>query len=194
MSEPIFFITAADWRAWLEAHHLSTREVMVGFWKAAAGKPSMTWPESVGEALCFGWIDGVRRRIDDDRYCIRFTPRRRGSIWSAVNIRKVEQLRAEGRMTAAALAAFEGGRENTGRYSFENPDAALSEAEAACFQAQPEAWAYFHTRPPSYRHAAVWWVVSAKRTKTRERRLAGLIEVSASGDDLPHLKRPTGKS
>ncbi|RAK56794.1 YdeI/OmpD-associated family protein [Phenylobacterium deserti] len=194
MPQPAFFETPAAWRAWLKANHQGATEIFVGFWKAGTGKPSITWPESVDEALCFGWIDGVRRRIDDDSYCIRFTPRRRGSIWSAVNIRKVAELQASGRMTEAGLAVFEAGRENTGRYSFENRDAKLSEAEAAQFQMQAPAWAHFQTRPASYRHAAVWWVVSAKRTETRDRRLASLIEVCTAGDDLPHLKRRSGGS
>ena len=185
---PRFFATPADWRAWLEANHDKASELSVGFWKTGSGKPSITWPQSVDEALCFGWIDGVRHRIDDEAYRIRFTPRKPRSIWSQVNIRRFSELKAAGRVTPAGEAAFEAGKERTGRYSFENEMTELEPDEAARFEADGQAWAWFQAAPLSYRRPALWWLASAKQPETRARRLEKLIEASARGERVDHLK------
>jgi uncharacterized protein YdeI (YjbR/CyaY-like superfamily) len=194
--KPRFFVTPEDFRSWLEGHHANATEVLVGFHKKGTGRPTLTWTESVREALCFGWIDGIRRSLDDERYTIRFTPRRPGSIWSARNVSHVEELIREGRMTAAGLAAYEARRpERTGIYSFEQRQAArLDKAQEAEFRASPEAWAFFESQPPSYRQVAVYWVVSAKRPETRARRLAKLIEDSAAGRRLAQLAPPSRRN
>lgn len=186
MTAATFFARAADFRAWLDDHAATTPELLVGYHKVASGTPSMTWPESVDEALCVGWIDGVRRRIDDTRYCIRFTPRRPGSIWSAVNIAKVAALRAAGRMTPAGEAAFAARREDrSGVYAFERDQPAeLDAAESAAFRAQAAAWRFFEAQPPGYRRVVLHWVVSAKRADTRARRLAALVEACGRGERL----------
>ena len=187
-----FFETPAEWRIWLEAHHATAAEVEVGFRRKASGLPSMTWSQAVDEALCFGWIDGVRHSIDQISYRNRFTPRKPRSTWSKVNIAKVEALEAAGKMTPAGRAAFERRtEENSGIYSFEGDRAeALPEPYAAVLAAERAASAYFTARPRSYRRAAVHWVTSAKREATRERRLAQLVECSAEGRDVPPLSRP----
>jgi len=191
--EPRFFATAAEFRAWLAAHHADEPELLVGFYKKGSGRPSMTWPESVDEALCFGWIDGIRRRIDDERYSIRFTPRRPRSIWSAVNIRRAGELIAEGRMTPAGLGAFEDrDEERSAIYSYEQRrQAALEPEQERRFRADEAAWQWFQSRPPSWRRAAIYWVTSAKRPETRERRLAALIEAAAAGR-MPKALTPPG--
>jgi uncharacterized protein YdeI (YjbR/CyaY-like superfamily) len=190
-AELIFPAGAAAWRAWLEEHHESADEVLVGFWKKASGRATMIWSEAVDEALCFGWIDGVRRSLDEHRYVNRFTPRRPGSNWSRVNVDKVERLTAEGRMTPAGLRAFEQRRESrSGVYSYENAPRDLEPHDAERVRAHPEAWAFWQAQPPSYRRQATWWVVSAKKPETRERRLAVLIEDSAAGRRLRQLTSP----
>lgn len=188
---PTYFPTPSAFRAWLHAHHATERELLVGFHKAGSGTPSMTWTESVREALCYGWIDGVRKRVDDTRYTIRFTPRKPGSIWSAVNVKHVEELIAAGLMQPAGLRAYEA-RTNakTGVYSFEQPVVELSAAYTARFRKQRAAWTWFARSAPSYRKAAIWWVMSAKREETREKRLAVLIECSAQALRVPHMRRP----
>jgi uncharacterized protein YdeI (YjbR/CyaY-like superfamily) len=183
--EPHFFETPAAMRAWLEAHHLTAAELHVGYHKRhAVGEEtrSITWPESVAEALCFGWIDGVRRTLDGDRYVIRFTPRRAGSKWSAVNVRLMAELEAAGRMTDSGRAVFEA-RKDAGSpgYKAQKKDGALDEARLREFRANGAAWAFFEAQPPGYRKAAAWWVMQAKREDTRDRRLATLIESSAAG-------------
>jgi uncharacterized protein YdeI (YjbR/CyaY-like superfamily) len=187
-----FFADGAEFRAWLEAHHDSERELLVGFWKKGTGRPSMTWQESVDEALCFGWIDGVRRGIDGDSYSIRFTPRQKRSIWSLANITRAGELIAEGRMTPAGLAAFEArSGDRSGVYSHEQRHAAELDAEQrARFEADPEAWAWFQAAAPSYQRAVIHWVTSAKTPETRERRLATLIADSAAGRKVAPLRRP----
>jgi uncharacterized protein YdeI (YjbR/CyaY-like superfamily) len=192
-TEPIFFATPDEFRAWLAEHHDSAREVLVGYYKASSGRPSITWPQSVDEALCFGWIDGVRRRIDDERYLIRFTPRKPGSTWSAVNVERIKELTELGLMRPAGLNAFQERAEaKTGVYAYEQRDAAaLDDAEEREFSANPQAWAFFQARPPSYRTAAIWWVVSAKKPETRRKRLATLIEDSANGRTVKPLTRPS---
>jgi len=176
-----FFATPADWRAWLEANHATTSELSVGFWKKDSGHPSITWPQSVDEALCFGWIDGVRHRIDDGRYCIRFTPRKVGGNWSQVNLRRFAELAAEGRVTPAGQAAYEARRSESATYSYEKAAEAFTGEETARFQAHNVAWTRFHAFPPSYRKVATHRVVSAKSPETRRRRLDILIDATARG-------------
>lgn len=192
MSAPRFFATAAAFRAWLDAHHDREAELLVGFHKKGSGKPSMTWPESVDEALCYGWIDGVRRSLGDESYTIRFTPRRPGSIWSNVNAAKVAALLEGGRMMPAGLAAWERrDPEKSGIYLFErnNPVAFDAEAERR-FKRSRRAWTFFQAQPPGYRRLATHYVTSAKRPETRERRLTILIECSARGERLTQTLGP----
>ena len=186
MALPTFFESAQHFRAWLEIHHRTSAELIVGFRKVGSGLPSMTWPESVDEALCFGWIDGVRKRIDDSSYLIRFTPRRAGSIWSSVNLAKVQQLCAQGRMRPAGISAHEArSTKKTGVYSFEQQQAVvLAPAEVREFKKNKEAWRYFEAAAPSYKKVITYWVVSAKRPATRARRLAQLIEACAESRRL----------
>jgi uncharacterized protein YdeI (YjbR/CyaY-like superfamily) len=189
---PTFFETPAAFRAWLERHHADRTEVIVGFHRKASGRPSLTWSEAVDEALCFGWIDGVRRGHGDTSYSIRFTPRAARSTWSAVNVAKVDGLIREGRMTPAGLTAFE--RRDPARtaiYSHEQRDAAkLDPAMERRFRANAAAWAWFGDQAPSYRRQATWWVISAKRPETRDRRLDQLIDDSAARRRVGPLRRP----
>jgi uncharacterized protein YdeI (YjbR/CyaY-like superfamily) len=187
MATPEFFASAGDWRAWLSAHAAIEDEVLVGFWKRSTGRPSMTWSESVDEALCFGWIDGVRRGIDGDSYSIRFTPRKPTSTWSAVNVAKVAQLEADGRMTAAGRAAFE--RRSAARtaiYAYEQGDVTLDES---LLRADAAAWAFWSGQPPSYRKVAAHWVTSAKQPETRARRMAQLVADCAAGLRIKSQRR-----
>jgi len=185
-----FFPTPDDFRGWLARHHDETDELWVGYYKKATGKPSITWPESVDEALCFGWIDGIRKSIDGEAYRIRFTPRRPGSHWSRVNLERVAALVEEGRMAPAGLAAHEArDPERAGQYSFERDGASLTPAHVREFRSHPDAWAFWRAQPDGYRKQATWWVVSAKREDTRARRLAALIEDSASGLRIKPLRR-----
>ena len=189
---PQFFADRRAWRRWLEAHHDSAAELWVGFYKKGSGKPSITWPEAVDGALCFGWIDGVRKGIDEERYKIRFTPRRRGSIWSDVNVRRAGELARDGLMHPAGRAAFDARTEaRSGIYAYEQRQTAtLDPAHEATFRANAAAWTFFQSRPASYRRTATWWVVSAKQEATRLRRLATLIDDSAHGRTLAQLTRP----
>jgi uncharacterized protein YdeI (YjbR/CyaY-like superfamily) len=189
--EPIFFETPAHFRAWLEEHHEARRELLVGFYKKGSKRPSITWPQSVDEALCFGWIDGIRRGIDDESYSIRFTPRKPTSNWSSVNIARVAELTKEGRMRPAGIEAFERRSEKrSGIYAYEQRRAArLSAGQQREFMANDDAWSFFQAQPPGYRQTATYWVVSAKREETRRKRLATLIEDSASGRRLGRLTR-----
>jgi uncharacterized protein YdeI (YjbR/CyaY-like superfamily) len=181
MSEPTYFKTQAAWRKWLEKNHTKKAELVVGFHKVGSGNQSITYKEALDEALSFGWIDGVRRG-GEQTYTIRFTPRRRKSIWSAVNIKRIEELKAEGKVHAAGLAAYEArDPKQQKKYSFENRDAALSAGEERTFRSNRKAWSNFSAMPPSYRHPATWWVVSAKKPETRTRRLATLIADSEAG-------------
>jgi uncharacterized protein YdeI (YjbR/CyaY-like superfamily) len=178
--KPTFFETPADFRRWLKRNHDKASELLVGFYKKDSGRPSITWPESVDQALCFGWIDGVRKRIDDVSYTIRFTPRKRGSNWSAVNIRRVGELKKLGLMQPGGLKAFEQRTaEKSAIYSYENAPKELPAADEKKFRANKKAWTYFNAQPPSYRRVAIHWVVSAKREETRARRLALLIDDSS---------------
>jgi uncharacterized protein YdeI (YjbR/CyaY-like superfamily) len=187
VSTPRFFATPAAFRAWLDDHHDRETELLVGFHKKGSGKPSITWPESVDEALCYGWIDGVRRSLGEESYTIRFTPRKPGSIWSNVNIAKVKALQAAGRMMPAGLAAWDRrDPKKSGIYLFERSDAVAFDADAERqFKRSRGAWAYFMAQPPGYRRLATHYVTSAKRPETRERRLAALVDCSARGERLP---------
>lgn len=189
--QPTFFATPADFRRWLEQHHAFERELWLGFYKKGSGRPSITWPESVDEALCFGWIDGVRKTVDGESYIIRFTPRRSPSYWSAVNLRRAQELIDSERMRPAGLKAFESrDPEKSGVHSEQRKAAKLSREEEKRFRANRMAWRFFDSRPPGYRKMAIWWVVSAKREETRARRLATLIEDSAAGRKIGALRRP----
>jgi uncharacterized protein YdeI (YjbR/CyaY-like superfamily) len=181
MGVPTFFETATQFRDWLEANHSSATELVVGFRKVGTGQQSINWPNSVDEALCFGWIDGVRKRIDEDSYQIRFTPRKPGSIWSHVNVAKVQSLLAAGRMRPAGIRAFEARSEDkTGVYAFERQaPAELTAVELKLFKKQKVAWSYFEQCPPSYRKVMLHWVDGAKQAATRERRLTQLIAACA---------------
>jgi uncharacterized protein YdeI (YjbR/CyaY-like superfamily) len=180
-----FFKSPSDFRAWLEKNHATAKELLVGYHRKSTGKPTITWPESVAEALCFGWIDGIRRRIDDESYTIRFTPRRAGSSWSAVNIRMIEDLEAAGRMTAAGRASFDRRTNAQSRgYSYERRDATFDAARLKAFRKNTAAWAFFDAQPPGYRQTITWWVMSAKQEDTRDRRLAKLVVSSAAGKRL----------
>jgi uncharacterized protein YdeI (YjbR/CyaY-like superfamily) len=190
---PKFFATPSDFRRWLEKNHDKADEVLVGFYKKASGRPSMTWSESVDQALCFGWIDGVRKGIDDISYTIRFTPRQARSTWSAVNVQKVKELTRAGLMHPAGLKAFENRSDDkTAIYSYEQrKNAKLDPGLEKQFRAHKRAWNFFQNRPPSYKTAAIYWVVSAKRGETRQKRLAKLIEDSEQGRTVPPLTPPT---
>jgi uncharacterized protein YdeI (YjbR/CyaY-like superfamily) len=181
MTDPTFFPTEAEFRAWLTAHHETAPELLVGFWKKGSGKPSIDWPQARDQALCFGWIDGVRKSWGDESYTIRFTPRRKGSIWSDVNVARYEALTAAGRMREAGARAFEDETARRGVYAYENAQAGLTGAETALFRGNKAAWADWDKRPPGYRKVALHWVTSAKRPETRARRLATLIADSAAG-------------
>ena len=183
--EIVFFPTATDLRKWFYNFHATKQELWIGFYKKNSGKPSITWPESVDEALCVGWIDGIRKSIDDERYMIRFTPRRRASVWSAVNIKRAEGLTNEKRMRPPGLAAFAARRENrSGIYSYEQRSEQLPEPYAGWLRMNQKAWKFFEVQPPSYRKAIAWWVVSAKQEKTRQKRLQKLIAKSVMGHRL----------
>jgi uncharacterized protein YdeI (YjbR/CyaY-like superfamily) len=186
----MFFATSADFRKWLEKHHDQHDELVVGFYKKDSGRPSMTWPESVDAALCFGWIDGVRRRTDDVSYTIRFTPRKKRSIWSAVNIKRVAELTALGLMRPTGIGAFEArSEERSAIYSFEQENIAFEAAQEKLFRAQKNAWTYFQSQAKWYQRAATWWVIGAKREETKAKRLATLIADSAAKRTLKHLTR-----
>ena len=196
VSKPTFFATPAHFRRWFEKHHESERELLVGFYKKGSGKPSITWPESVDEALCFGWIDGIRRRIDDESYSIRFTPRRPDSIWSAVNFKRMGELIAAGRVQPAGLAAFaKRSADKTGVYSYEHQrreEVPLDPAYEKQLRRDKAAWKYWQDEAPWYRRIVTRWIMGAKKEETREKRLRELIEVSAAGRRIKHVV-PRGK-
>jgi uncharacterized protein YdeI (YjbR/CyaY-like superfamily) len=190
--KPTFFATPAKFQEWLNSNHQTATELWVGFHKKGSGRASITWPESVDEALCVGWIDGLRKSIDAESYMIRFTPRKARSTWSSVNIARVDDLKRQGRMRSAGLKAFEQrSGAKSGIYSYEQPlVSALCKAAELQFRAHPNGWAFFQSRPPSYRKTAIWWVVSAKKEETRQKRLATLISDSEAGRTLRQLTRP----
>jgi uncharacterized protein YdeI (YjbR/CyaY-like superfamily) len=188
---PRFFVSPARFRAWLEARHATETELWVGFHRKSARRPSLTWPESVDEALCFGWIDGLRRRVDESSYAIRFTPRKPKSNWSAVNLRRMEELIAAGRVAPAGLAAYARRDEERSRvYSYDRRQKVeLGTELERLFRARRRAWDYFSRQPQGYRRLVIHWVASAKREETRRRRLDQLIECSAAEQRLPQLAR-----
>jgi len=185
---PIFFDTPADFRAWLAEHHAAADFLWVGFYKKGSGKRSITWPESVGEALCHGWIDGVRKSIDAESYMIRFTRRKPGSIWSNVNVSRVQALAENGRMRPEGIAAFEARKEaRSGIYSHEQTEVELPEPYRGLLRKNAAACRFLEGQAPSYRKAAIWWVASAKREDTRRKRFDAMMEHSGRGEKVPHL-------
>jgi uncharacterized protein YdeI (YjbR/CyaY-like superfamily) len=183
-----FFKSPSDLRKWFDRHHATESELWVGYYKKDSGKPSITWPQSVDEALCFGWIDGIRKSIDDVSYKIRFTPRKRRSIWSAVNIKRAGELLEQGLMHPAGLKAFQAREENrSGIYSYEQRSPELADQYAKQLKKNLTAWKFFQAQPPSYRKAANWYVVSARKEETRLKRLDSLIEYSAEGQRIPQF-------
>lgn len=189
---PRYFRSAAEFRRWLHQHHAQRDELIVGYHKNHTGKPSMTWSESVDEALCYGWIDGIRRKVDEDRYTIRFTPRRPGSTWSAVNLRKMEALLEAGRVKPEGLAAYQArDPAKQARYSYEQGIVELAPAYLRTFRGSKAAWRYFSQElSPRRREQSAAWVMSAKREETRLRRLDQLIQASAEGRPIRALRRP----
>jgi uncharacterized protein YdeI (YjbR/CyaY-like superfamily) len=185
-----FFKSSSDFRKWLEANHASAPELWVGFYKKTSGKSSITWPESVDQALCFGWIDGIRKSIDDISYKIRFTPRKSTSVWSTVNVKRALALTNQGLMHPKGLEALEKRKENrSGIYSYEQRTDAMPEPYAQKLRANKAAWDFFQTQVPSYRKVVSWWVVSAKKEETRQKRLDKLIEDSAQGRTIDQYTR-----
>jgi uncharacterized protein YdeI (YjbR/CyaY-like superfamily) len=191
-AQTLFFSTPADFRAWLEKNHATDLELSVGFYKKGSGKPSITWPESVDAALCYGWIDGVRNAIDETSYRIRFTPRKPTSTWSAINVKRVAELTKLGLMRPAGVKAFEARKgDKTGIYAYEQrKHASLPPAYGKQFRANQKAWQFFQTQPPWYRRTATYRVISAKQEPTRQKRLAQLIKDSEAGLPIKELRRP----
>ncbi|NNE99016.1 MAG: bacteriocin-protection protein [Pyrinomonadaceae bacterium] len=186
--KPRFFAKPARFRKWLETNHDKKKELWVGFYKVGSGLPSMTWPQSVDEALCFGWIDGLRKSIDETAYMIRFTPRNPNSTWSAVNIKKVAKLTKNGLMMPPGIAAFEKRRERNSKiYSFEQENAKLADEYVTAFKKSKKAWKYYRNAAPSYIKQTTWWVMSAKKEETRLRRLNILIEHSDRQEKIPQV-------
>jgi uncharacterized protein YdeI (YjbR/CyaY-like superfamily) len=184
-TRPTFFPTEADFRRWLQANHATAPELFVGFWKKGSGKPSIDWPQARDQALCFGWIDGIRKSLGEDSYTVRFTPRRKGSVWSKVNIERFNALKAAGQVAPAGERAFNEGKEDRSHYSYESEERQLAPGEVAQFDANGRAWADWEKRPPGYRKAVLHWVTSAKKPETRTKRLATLIESCAAGEKIP---------
>jgi Uncharacterized protein conserved in bacteria len=183
--KPVFFTDATEFRSWLQRHYETTTELWVGFYKKASDKPTITWPESVDQALCFGWIDGIRQRVDHDSYAIRFTPRRKNSVWSDINTRRARSLIADGKFQTAGLKAFQARRKNkSGIYSYEQRPKDLEEPYRSALTKHGAAWTFFQAQPPSYRRTIAWWIVSAKREETRQDRLQKLIKSCAKGKRL----------
>jgi uncharacterized protein YdeI (YjbR/CyaY-like superfamily) len=182
--EPRFFETAEEWWDWLEKHHHKEGELLVGLHKAKTKKPGLTYAQALDAALCFGWIDGLRKSLGDEAYTIRFTPRRKGSIWSQVNLKRIKELIDEGRMQPAGLRTFEGrDPSKVLKYSSEN-DPKFDAELLRDFKKHKQAWAYWETCPPSYRKATTWVVISAKQPETRRRRLAKLIDYCERGERM----------
>jgi uncharacterized protein YdeI (YjbR/CyaY-like superfamily) len=195
MAKPRFFRSPAEFRTWLEKNHDRESELLVGFYKKSSGKRGITYEEALDEALCFGWIDGVRRSVDDERSTIRFTPRRQKSNWSLKNIRRVNELTELGRMAPSGIAAFDRrDPSEASTYSFEQANPAFGEDLEKRFRRNRKAWRFWEAQPPGYRKAATWWVVSAKREETRIRRLDSLVEHCASGRRLPQLTTPSRRT
>lgn len=185
-----FFKTPADFRKWLEKNYASAQELWVGYYKKDSGKPSLTWQQSVDEALCFGWIDGIRKSIDEISYMIRFTPRKPRSTWSTVNINRVEELTKAHLMQPAGLKAFQNRKEDkSGIYAYEQKDQKLSEEQEQKFKANKKAWEFFQAQAPWYQRTCSWWVISAKKEETRQRRLEQLIADSEQGRTIAQQTR-----
>jgi len=186
---PTYFATQQDFRNWLEKNHDKESELWVGFHKVGSGKPSLTWPQSVDQAICFGWIDGLRKSVDAGSYCIRFSPRNPKSIWSAINIRKVEEMNKLGLMHPAGLAVFEKRDEQKSTlYAYENRPDKLSPDYENLFKSHPEAWEFFQLQPPSYQRITAMWVMDAKQESTRQKRLAELVADSEAGLKIKPLR------
>ncbi|MBC8351858.1 MAG: YdeI/OmpD-associated family protein [Planctomycetes bacterium] len=186
VSKPRFFKNAAAFREWLEKNHATASELFIGYYKKHTDRFNYSWAETVDEALCFGWIDGIRRRIDDDRYMIRFTPRKQRSIWSDVNFRRVSELKKLGRMHAAGIAAFNArDAAKSKQQETTRRDPKLDADYEKTFRKNKKAWEFFQSQPPGYRRTAIFWIMSAKKPKTREKRLNTLIEDSKNGRRLP---------
>ena len=184
-----FFKNSAEFRQWLHDHHEKESELWLGYYKKNSGKANYTWSETVDQALCYGWIDGIRKSIDEDRYMIRFTPRKPKSIWSAVNIKKIKELKEKGLMQAAGLAAYakkEANRSNV--YSFEQEELKLDEVYLKQIKANKQAWEYFQSLSPSYTKSTIWYVMSAKREATRQKRIQLLVDCCEKGEKLPQFK------
>lgn len=192
----LFFATPAELQAWFADHHNMAEAQWIGFHKKDSGRPSITWPEAVDEALCVGWIDGVRKRLDDQSYMIRFTPRKLRSTWSVVNIKRVEELTNTGRMQPAGLAAFaQRTTARSGTYAYEQTgELQLAVEDEQLLRANGAAWEFWHNQPPSYRRTATWWIMSAKQATTRQKRLATLIADSAAGRTLRQFSRTPKQS
>jgi uncharacterized protein YdeI (YjbR/CyaY-like superfamily) len=187
--KPVFFPDKAAFRKWLQTHHETEKELLVGFYKVGSGKPSISWPDSVDEALCFGWIDGIRKSIDEYSYTIRFTPRKPGSIWSAVNIKKVEALLKGGLMYPAGIAAFaRRSEQKSAIYSYEKAPVKLDAQFEKAFKANKEAWKFFQSLPPYYQRTAINWVMTAKQDATRLKRMQALIDDSEHGVKIKPLR------
>jgi uncharacterized protein YdeI (YjbR/CyaY-like superfamily) len=192
--EIVHFQSAADFREWLTLNHGKARELWVGFYKKKSGMVGISYQEAVDEALCFGWIDGLKKAVDDVSYTHRFTPRKPKSFWSAVNIKRVGELKRAGRMMRSGLKAFAGRDEQKARqYSYERSTCKLEGAQEKQFRKNAEAWRFFQSQPPGYRRTASWWVISAKREETRDKRLFSLIETSERQQRLPMLVSPSKK-
>jgi uncharacterized protein YdeI (YjbR/CyaY-like superfamily) len=186
--KPVFFSNQLKFREWLKKHHNAKTELLVGFYKVTSGKESMTWPQSVDEALCFGWIDGIRKSIDEESYTIRFTPRKPSSNWSAVNIKKIKELTEKGLMQEAGLQAFKHRKENRSViYSYENEPISLDKAFEKQFKANKKAWKFFQSMAPSYKKTAINWLMTAKQQQTKQRRLKELIRDSEAGTKIKSL-------
>lgn len=191
--KPSFFATRDVFRRWLEHHHATADELLVGFYKKGSGMPSISWPESVDEALCYGWIDSIRKSIDENTYTIRFTPRKPGSTWSGINIKRAQELIQQGKMCPAGFKAYEARKENkSGIYSYEQRAVDLEDPYKEILKKNAAAWRFYEGQPPSYRKAIGWWIISAKREETRIKRMHKLIAFSAMGQRLPEfsLKKP----
>jgi uncharacterized protein YdeI (YjbR/CyaY-like superfamily) len=187
-----FFASQSEFRAWLEENHANTSEIWVGFYKKDSGKGGITYPQSVDAALCFGWIDGIRKSVDAISYCNRFTPRKPKSNWSAVNTKRIGELIAQGLVHEAGLKVFNArDQEKTNLYSFERESAALDDDAIKQFKTNPKAWENFEAQAPSYKKAAIWWVISAKQEATRQKRLGELIAFSEKGERIPQFVSPS---
>ncbi|HSL77794.1 MAG TPA: YdeI/OmpD-associated family protein [Candidatus Limnocylindrales bacterium] len=193
-SDVLFFASPGELRDWFDANHDTADELWLGYYKKATGRPTITWSDAVDEALCVGWIDSVRYSLDDARSAQRFTRRRKGSVWSAINVRKVGELTAQGRMRPAGVAAFEArDPERTAIYSYEREDAALRDDEIERLRGNQGAWADWERRSRSYKRTVTYWIASAKKPETRARRLDALIEAAARGEPVGPMRPPGGQ-